>query len=187
MFNLTFPKWNSCFFSIPWLKTFPFDNFFLSQTKGTGINSGIQVEIEVLNSSLSNLLESSIDITKVSPNLLLAKDWDTERLWACLSGFLALMLQRLLIVLHCPKSSVITSWFTHGTFYGGCPGGSDGKEFSCQCRRPSLITGLGRSLEKGMANHANIHAWRIPWTEEPGRLQGCKESDMTESLTLNTN
>ena len=42
-------------------------------------------------------------------------------------------------------------------------------------------------LEMGMATHANILAWRIPWTEEPGRLQGCKESDMTEQLTLNTN
>ena len=26
-------------------------------------------------------------------------------------------------------------------------------------------------LEKGMATHFNILAWRIPWTEEPGRLQ----------------
>ena len=27
------------------------------------------------------------------------------------------------------------------------------------------------SLEKGMAIHSSILAWRIPWTEEPGRLQ----------------
>ena len=26
-------------------------------------------------------------------------------------------------------------------------------------------------LEKGMATHSRILAWRIPWTEEPGRLQ----------------
>ena len=26
-------------------------------------------------------------------------------------------------------------------------------------------------LEKGMATHFSIIAWRIPWTEEPGRLQ----------------
>ena len=26
-------------------------------------------------------------------------------------------------------------------------------------------------LEKGMAAHSNILAWRVPWTEEPGRLQ----------------
>ena len=37
-------------------------------------------------------------------------------------------------------------------------------------------------LEKGMATHSSILAWRIPWTEEPGGLQsmGHKESDTTE-------
>ena len=29
----------------------------------------------------------------------------------------------------------------------------------------------GKSLKKGMANYFSILAWRIPWTEEPGRLQ----------------
>jgi len=29
--------------------------------------------------------------------------------------------------------------------------------------------GQGRYLEKGMATHSNILAWRIPWTEGPGR------------------
>ena len=29
-------------------------------------------------------------------------------------------------------------------------------------------------LEKGMATHSSIPAWRIPWTEEPGRLQSMK-------------
>ena len=31
-------------------------------------------------------------------------------------------------------------------------------------------------LEKGMATHSSILTWKIPWTEEPGRLQsmGCK-------------
>ena len=27
------------------------------------------------------------------------------------------------------------------------------------------------ALEKGMATHSSILAWKIPWTEEPGRLQ----------------
>ena len=37
-------------------------------------------------------------------------------------------------------------------------------------------------LEKEMATHSNILAWRIPWTEEPGghSPQGRKESDMTK-------
>ena len=40
--------------------------------------------------------------------------------------------------------------------------------------------------EKGMATHSSILAWRIPWTEEPGRLQsmGSQESYMIEQLTL---
>ena len=37
-------------------------------------------------------------------------------------------------------------------------------------------------MEKGMAIHSSILAWRVPWTEEPGGLQsrGRKESDTTE-------
>ena len=31
-------------------------------------------------------------------------------------------------------------------------------------------------LEKGMATHSSILAWRIPWTEEPGRLQSMEFS-----------
>ena len=31
--------------------------------------------------------------------------------------------------------------------------------------------GLEDTLEKEMAIHSSILAWRIPWTEEPGRLQ----------------
>ena len=42
-------------------------------------------------------------------------------------------------------------------------------------------------LEKEMATHSRILAWRIPWTQEPLRLYGpwgCKESDMTEQVIL---
>ena len=35
----------------------------------------------------------------------------------------------------------------------------------------SSVPGLGRSLEEGMATHSSILAWRIPWTEEAGRVQ----------------
>ena len=40
---------------------------------------------------------------------------------------------------------------------------------------------LGDPLEEGMATHSSILAWRIPWTEEPGKLQfiGSQELDMT--------
>ena len=41
-------------------------------------------------------------------------------------------------------------------------------------------------LEKEMVTYSSILAWRIPWAEEPDRLQlwGHKESDSTEQLTL---
>ena len=41
-----------------------------------------------------------------------------------------------------------------------------------EIRDAGLIPGFGKiPLEKGMATHYSILAWRIPWTEEPGRLQ----------------
>ena len=43
-------------------------------------------------------------------------------------------------------------------------------------------------LEKEMAAHSSILAWRIPWTEELGRLQsmGSQELDTTECLNAST-
>ena len=45
------------------------------------------------------------------------------------------------------------------------------------------VRSLGQEdpLEKEMATHSNILAWKISWTEEPGRLQsmGSQESDTT--------
>ena len=38
-------------------------------------------------------------------------------------------------------------------------------------RDMGLIPRLRRPLEKGMAAHSSVLAWKIPWTEEPGRLQ----------------
>ena len=45
------------------------------------------------------------------------------------------------------------------------------------------ITGLGRSLEKGMATQSSILAWLIPWTEELGGLQsmGLQRDTTTEA------
>ena len=39
--------------------------------------------------------------------------------------------------------------------------------------RGTWVQSLGREdlLEKEMATHSGILAWKIPWTEEPGRLQ----------------
>ena len=81
--------------------------------------------------------------------------------------------------------------------YWDFPGGSDGKASACSVGDLGLIPGSGRSsgegngnplwcscpppsprqkgfngtLEKEMATHSSTLAWRIPWREDPGRLQ----------------
>ena len=54
-------------------------------------------------------------------------------------------------------------------------------------RDAGLSPGSGAPLEKGMAAHFSVLAWRIPWTEEPDWLQavGSQESDTTERLSMN--
>ena len=52
----------------------------------------------------------------------------------------------------------------------GFPGDSDVKNLPT--RQETQVRSLGQEdhLEKGMATHSSILAWRIPWTEEPGGL-----------------
>ena len=58
----------------------------------------------------------------------------------------------------------------------GLPWWLSGKESTCNAGNTgdvgSLFQSLGREdhQEKGMATHTSILAWRIPWTEEPGKL-----------------
>ena len=78
---------------------------------------------------------------------------------------------------------------------GSCPGEGNGNPLQCSCldnpmdggarlatvhgvtksgtqRATSLHTSLQRHiLEKEMATHSSILAWKIPWMEEPDRLQ----------------
>ena len=61
--------------------------------------------------------------------------------------------------------------FFLSSFYRGFPGSSANKEYACNARDPCSIPGSEDLLEKEMATRSSILAWRIPWTEEPGRLQ----------------
>ena len=47
--------------------------------------------------------------------------------------------------------------------------------------RETWVRSLGREdpLEKGMATRSSILAWRIPWTEEPSRLQSMGSQSKT--------
>ena len=62
------------------------------------------------------------------------------------------------------------------------PGSSAGKESACNAETQVRLLSWEDALEKGTATHSTILAWRIPWKEEPDRLQsmGHKESDTTE-------
>ena len=51
------------------------------------------------------------------------------------------------------------------------PGGSEGKASACNAGNLGLIPGLEDLLEKEIATHSSILAWKIPWMEKPGRLQ----------------
>ena len=49
---------------------------------------------------------------------------------------------------------------------------------------PSL--GQKDPLEEGMATHSSILAWRIPWTQEAGRLQSIGSQSQTQLKLLST-
>ena len=67
----------------------------------------------------------------------------------------------------------------------GLPRWLSGKESACLPMQETQVPFLGREdpLEEGMAPHFSVPVWRIPWTEEPGRLHTvhgvAKESDTT--------
>ena len=66
--------------------------------------------------------------------------------------------------------------------YPGFPGGSVVNNLPANAEHQVESLGWEASLEQEMATHSGILAWKIPWTEESGRLQsmGHKESDATE-------
>ena len=68
----------------------------------------------------------------------------------------------------------------------GVYGGSDNNEFVCNAGELGLSPGSGRSLEKGMATHSSILAWRTPWIEEPGGLQSMGSQRVGHDWVTNT-
>ena len=82
------------------------------------------------------------------------------------------------------ETSQVQAWFHHYQLFGlgqmplllwdwGFPGGLEGKASACNAGDPGLIQGPGWEdpLEKEVATHSSILAWKIPWTEEPGKIQ----------------
>ena len=76
-----------------------------------------------------------------------------------------------------PKSEFLempSSEVFRNTFVSGLPGASLVAQMvkHLPAVQEAQVQSLGQEdpLEKGMATHSSILAWRIPWTEEPGRL-----------------
>ena len=71
--------------------------------------------------------------------------------------------------------------YVYTRIHMGFPHSSVGKESTAMQETQVQFLGWEDPLEKGMATHPSILAWRIPWTEEPGGLQFTEwqESDMT--------
>ena len=66
-------------------------------------------------------------------------------------------------------------------FQQGFPSGSKVKNPSVNGGDTGSIPGWEDPLEKEIATHSSILAWKIPWTEQPGRLQSMgSQSDTTE-------
>ena len=76
-------------------------------------------------------------------------------------GSNASILQRSAFLYSPTLTSIHDYWKNHS---------SDSTDFCLQSNVFFLICCLGWSLEKAMAPHSSTLAWKIPWTEEPGRL-----------------
>ena len=75
------------------------------------------------------------------------------------------------------------------TEHWGLPRWCSGKESACRsrrCKRHGFDPSVGKIPGVENGNPLGILAWKIPWTEEPGRLYspwGGKESDLNEQLS----
>ena len=77
------------------------------------------------------------------------------------------LIKRLYKVNQTTENSYSYLMFTNGCSF---PGGSVGKGAACNAGDLGSIPGWEDPLENSMVTHSSILAWRIPWTEEPGRL-----------------
>ena len=71
----------------------------------------------------------------------------------------------------CPPETIATLLIVYSPKPRDFPGSSDGKASACNAGDSGSILGWEDILEKEMATHSSILAWKIAWTEELGRLQ----------------
>ena len=66
------------------------------------------------------------------------------------------------------------------------PGGSDGKEPTCNAGDPGLIPGSEDPMEEEMATYSSILAWKIPWVAKLGGLQSMESQRVGHDWATNT-
>ena len=69
-------------------------------------------------------------------------------------------------------------------FHWWLPGSSAVKNPPDNSGDTGLIPGLGRSPGEGNGNHSSILVWKIPWTEESGRLQSMGSQRVGHDLAM---
>ena len=87
------------------------------------------------------------------------------------------------------KTSLETTWRieeAQDMLCGGFPGGSVEKNLPAMQETSVQTLGWDDPLEKEMATHSSILAWRIPWTEEPGRQQSTGSQRVRRDLGTKT-
>ena len=83
--------------------------------------------------------------------------------------------------------SIHTCFLSHPLREKGFPDSSDGKESICNAGERGSIPGLGRSPgERNGDLLLGILAWKILWTEEPGRLQSMGSQRVGQNWVTNT-
>ena len=99
----------------------------------------------------------------ITPLLTLARGYSPSHFW-CL----------------CQKLSLSLLYFNKALLHTkGFPGGSEGKASACDAGDLGLIPGSGRSPGEGNDNPLQYLAWKISWTEKPGRLQSMESQSQT--------
>ena len=76
-------------------------------------------------------------------------------------------------------------WITNKVLlYRDFPGSSEGKVSAYMRETQVQSPGWEDHLDKAMTTHSSTLSWKIPWTEEPGKLQSMESESDTTSLSL---
>ena len=89
---------------------------------------------------------------------------------------------KILLPLEKLEKDIYVQNFTLAIFFWGFPSDSVVKSLPIQEMRIQSLGGED-PLEKEMATHSSIPAWRIPWTEEPGGLHSMGLQRVRHNLT----